>query len=187
MQLMRLTSDEDLLAAVARDPDAFGAFYDRHHLTLLAAMRVRTGNTEVALDLTAEIFATALQGVSSFVSRGEGSAKAWLFGIARYKLIDLYRTGCAEDQARTALGMQPLVLTDRAVEALERRLDATRSGVLEALSELPEHEREAIEARVVGEAEYPDIARHLQVSESVVRQRVSRGLRKLRSSMEEHR
>jgi DNA-directed RNA polymerase specialized sigma24 family protein len=53
-----------------------------------------------------------------------------------------------------------------------------------ALERLPEPQREAIRARMLDELEYPEIARGLRCSEAVVRQRVSRGLRVLRTEAE---
>lgn len=131
---------------------AFGVFYDRHHVTVLASVRHRVGCVEVALDLTAEIFAVALQRCESFTSRGDGSAKAWLYAIVRNKLIDLYRTGAAEDRARRALRMQPVVVTDEQLEQLEERLAAESAGALAALADLPADERDAVAARVVDES-----------------------------------
>ena len=49
---------------------------------------------------------------------------------------------------------------------------------------LPDEQREAILQRVVAERPYEEIAKELSCSPSVVRQRVSRGLRTLRSEME---
>lgn len=172
-------------AGLARDSgEAFGVFYDRHHLAVLAAMRHRLGNAEVALDVTAEIFAKALEGCDSFSSRGEGSAKAWLYAIARNELIDTYRAGRAEDRARQALAMQPLTVTDAQLEQLEQRLAAETGDAMQALAELSRDQRDAITARVVDEAEYTEIAARLSVSESVVRKRVSRGLRSMRATLE---
>lgn len=185
MRLMPTTTDEQLLLATPKDPEAFGVFYDRHHLPLLRAMRARTGSTETALDITAETFASALRSVPTFVPQGTGSARAWLYGIARNRAADAYRNGRTQDEARRSLAMQPLSVTDTMIEELDRRLDAARSGVLEALEELGVDERAAVTARVLGESHYGEIADRLQVSESVVRQRVSRGLRKLRNHIEE--
>jgi len=57
---------------------------------------------------------------------------------------------------------------------------------LEALlAELPAEQREAVVARVIEERSYEEIGSELQCSPSVVRQRVSRGLRSLRSELEE--
>jgi len=45
--------------------------------------------------------------------------------------------------------------------------------------------REAVSQRVIKERSYEEIAEELRCSESLVRQRVSRGLRTLRSELEE--
>jgi RNA polymerase sigma-70 factor (ECF subfamily) len=50
---------------------------------------------------------------------------------------------------------------------------------------LPEAERHAIEARVLAERSYAEIAASLRCSELVVRKRVSRGLARLRRQLEE--
>lgn len=55
-----------------------------------------------------------------------------------------------------------------------------------ALAALPPDQREAVEARIVDEREYADIALAARTSESVVRKRVSRGLAGLRSRLEEN-
>jgi RNA polymerase sigma-70 factor, ECF subfamily len=64
-----------------RPGDAFGEFYDRHVASVLAYFRRRTGDAELAMDLTAEAFARALE-----ARRGRellsGGASGWLFTIA---------------------------------------------------------------------------------------------------------
>jgi DNA-directed RNA polymerase specialized sigma24 family protein len=52
---------------------------------------------------------------------------------------------------------------------------------------LPPEQREAVQARVVEERPYSEIAAAMSCSELVVRQRVSRGLRALRSHLKESR
>ena len=76
-------TDETLLGLTPTSGAAFGVFYDRHHLAVLVGVRRRVSDVEVALDLTAEIFAVALQRCESFRSQGAGSAKAWLYAIVR--------------------------------------------------------------------------------------------------------
>jgi RNA polymerase sigma-70 factor (ECF subfamily) len=51
------------------------------------------------------------------------------------------------------------------------------------LSDLPAEQHEAVRSRVVDERPYDEIARDLECSEAVVRQRVSRGLRALRMEL----
>jgi RNA polymerase sigma factor (sigma-70 family) len=180
------TSDNELLGAASHgDAEAFGVFYDRHAVTLIGSLRHRTGSPDLALDLAAEVFATALERCGDFEARDEQSARGWLYAIARNKLVDFYRRGSAEDGARRRLGIQTVPLSDSELDLLEQQLDAAKRGVLAALEDLPEDEREAVRARVLDEAEYGALAERLDVSQSVVRQRVSRGLRRLRLSMKE--
>lgn len=175
-------SDEDLLARAAEEPTAFGLFYDRYERRILAFFSRATGQAEVAADLTAEVFAAALVGAPGF--RPElGSAQGWLFGIARHQLARAWKRGQVEDRARRRLGMEPLALRDELLE----RVDELGHGkqALRLLADLPEDQRLAIEGRVLEETGYRELACRLRCSESVVRQRVSRGLRALRRAMKE--
>lgn len=139
-----------------------------------------SANPEVAADLAAETFAAALTAVPRFRTRQE-PATAWLLGIARNVLAMSRRRGRVEARARRRLGMPELVLTDEILE----RIDALDGTVLELVEGLPSLAREAVKARVVDERDYPDIARDLRCSETVVRKRVSRGLTALRDQMGE--
>jgi RNA polymerase sigma factor (sigma-70 family) len=175
-------SDEELLACAAGEPEAFGIFYDRFERRILAFLSRATGQAEVAADLTAEVFAAALVGAAGF--RPElGSAQGWLFGIARHQLARTWERGRVEDRARRRLGMEPLALGDELLE----RVDELGRGeqALRLMAELPEDQRLAVEGRVLEGGEYRELAIRLRCSESVVRQRVSRGLRALRRAMKE--
>jgi RNA polymerase sigma-70 factor (ECF subfamily) len=170
-------SDETLLARTPSDPEAFGAFYRRHEDAVLAFMVVRVRDGELAADLTAETFAAALLSAPRFEPRPE-PAVAWLFGIARNVLRRSLERRRVEDRARRRLGMEPLVLSDEDVGAVEALLGDVSVRAL--LDELPLGQAEAISARVLDDASYEDIAGRLRVSEAVVRKRVSRGLLTLR-------
>jgi RNA polymerase sigma factor (sigma-70 family) len=178
-------TDEELLAVVGAEPEAFAAFYRRHVAPLLGFFVRRTRDAELAADLTAETFAAALDGLHRFDAR-RGPAVAWLYGIARRQLASALRRGAVEDRARRRLGMAPLELTDEALERVEAlaALDATAAALNDALTALPADQRAAIRARVLEEREYADIALDARTSESVVRKRVSRGLAGLRSRLE---
>ena len=56
---------------------------------------------------------------------------------------------------------------------------------MQTLGELPEATRSALIARLLEEQDYGQIAARLQCSEQVVRQRVHRGLKKLRAGLKE--
>jgi RNA polymerase sigma factor (sigma-70 family) len=188
---VRLTvgDDEDVLARfVAGDPAAFVAFY-RHHLPpILAFFLRRTRDPELTADLTAEVFAAALLAAPRYQS-GELPALAWLYGIAAHKLADSRRRGRVEDEARRRLALEPLVIDDEDLARVEALASSgTEATALDvAMRSLPPEQRDAVLARVVDERPYSDIAVEMSCSEMVVRQRVSRGLKTLRSRIKESR
>jgi RNA polymerase sigma factor (sigma-70 family) len=175
--------DEQLLAATARDPRAFGEFYARHERAVFRYFYRRVRDAELAADLSAECFAAALLGAARFRG-GDAPAVAWLFGIARNLLRRSAEKRRVESKARARLGMGPLVLEDDTLAALER----IHAGQLmeHALSYLPADQAQAVQARIVDEREYEEIARELRTSEAVVRKRVSRGLSALRRRVEDN-
>jgi RNA polymerase sigma factor (sigma-70 family) len=180
-------TDAELLrrAVDAADGDAFAELYRRHVDAVLAYLRRRVPTPELALDLTAETFAVAIADAHRF--RGDGPVAAWLYGIARIKLLEALRRGRVEDEARRRLHHEPLVLTDDDLEEVEARADRGNSALAAGLADLPEPTRAALLARIVDEEPYEDIAARLACSEQVVRQRVHRGLRRLRAALEEAR
>ena len=179
-----MDADEQLLAATAHDPRAFGEFYARHERAVFRFFYRYVQDAEVAADLSAECFAAALLGAGRFRG-GDPPAVAWLFGIARNVLRRSAERRRVESRARARLRMAPLVLEDEMLATLER----IHAGQLmeHALSYLPEDQAQAVWARIVVEREYEDIAHELRTSEAVVRKRVSRGLDSLRRHVESKR
>ena len=179
-----LTDDDPgLVARMAQgDAHAAGALY-RRYLPLVLRWSLReTGNREVAADLASEVFAAALIASPRF-KPAQGSVASWLLGIAKNKLRESRRRYRVEHSARHALGLEPIALTDAALERVEElvSINANVAGLVEAL---PIDQQRAVMRRVVDERTYEEIADELACSPAVVRQRVSRGLRALRSDLE---
>lgn len=171
----------ELLRAARTDPEAFGGFYRLFERQVLGFFMRATARPELAADLAAETFARALEGVDGYDER-RGLPEQWLFGIARNLLHSSYRQGRVEAAARERLNMPALVLDDRASETIERLMRDDHRATL-ALAGLPEEQRHAVRARVLEGYEYAEIAGELRCSEALVRQRVSRGLRTLRTRL----
>ena len=77
--------------------------------------------------------------------------------------------------------MEPMVLEDADVATLELLAE---EPAVEAAASLPDDQRAAVTARHVAGESYAEIAERLGCSQSVVRQRVSRGLRSLRTRLD---
>jgi RNA polymerase sigma-70 factor (ECF subfamily) len=162
------------------DPEAFAAFYRRHERAVATFLMRRTGRAELAADLTSEVFAAAM---IAWRGGGERAAneQAWLYGIAQHKLIDSYRRGRVEDEARVRLGMRPTVIDDESLRAIAALTAETPA--LELIAGLPADQRAAVTGRVIEERSYDELAASLGLSEQVVRKRVSRGLAQLRAAI----
>jgi RNA polymerase sigma factor (sigma-70 family) len=178
--------DDDDRALVARiangDQDAFGVVYRRYLPLVLRWSLRQTANRELAADLTSEVFAASLI-ASRRYDPEKASVAAWLLGIANNKLRESRRRNRVENSSRRRLGVEPVGLTDADLERVEE-LVGMDDRLQTLVAELPAEQRNAIVARVVDERPYEEIASEMSCSESVVRQRVSRGLKTLRSELE---
>jgi len=177
--------DRELLVLARQSPEAFATFYRRHVSAVLAYYRRRGASADQALDLTAETFAAALESIGRYRPRSEPGV-AWLYGIARNVLAESHRRGAIDDRARRRLCVDRLVVDDDALLRIEERIGSAEGADLQRIvDELPEHERQAVLARVVDEHGYAQIAASLKCSEQLVRKQVSRGLGRLRAALTE--
>jgi RNA polymerase sigma factor (sigma-70 family) len=172
---------EAALVRSAEDAEAFQEFYLANVQRLVVFFTRRTLNAEVALDLTGETFATALQRRRQFRGGSDAEAEGWLFAIARSQLAHYWRRGLAERRALEQVGVDPPCVALFELERIEELagLPELRGRVRAAIARLQPQQAYAVLQRVVEEREYDDLAAELGVSQDVVRARVSRGLRAL--------
>jgi RNA polymerase sigma factor (sigma-70 family) len=165
------------VASGSFDLEAFGELYRRHERAVAGFLMRRTGSAELAADLTAEVFAAALVAWRQRARPGLDE-RAWLFGIARHKLVDSYRRGRVEDEARRRPGMRATPVSDDSLVQIEALTAETPALAL--VEQLPAEQRVAVTARVIDGRGYGEIASELSLSEQVVRKRFGRGLQRLR-------
>lgn len=175
-------TDAELMRASEADGGAFAELYGRHVSTVHAWFRRRL--EWAATDLTAETFAQAWLSRRSFRDEAAGSALPWLFGIARNVARESARRDAVETRARRRLGLPIDLASEDGYAAVEERL-SPREALANGLDALPEHEREALELRVVDELPYEQVADRLGVLPAAARLRVSRALRRLSLSLKE--
>ncbi len=173
-----MRSDADLLAAARTEPSAFRELYERHAASIHAFHLSRCGDRDAAYDLTAETFAQAWLSRIRFRDRAGGSAKPWLFTIARNVLVSSVRRKTLEVSACERLGLAEWL--GRAPEPSEPD-ESWLDGLDEAFASLPANQRDAIQLRVVDELPYREVAVLLGTSTQAARVRVHRGLADLRS------
>jgi RNA polymerase sigma-70 factor (ECF subfamily) len=160
--------------------------YRRHADDLLVFLVRRTADVEIALDLWAETFAIAIEGARRYRGKTDAEAAGWLWGIARNQLALYYRRGKAERAAINRLGLEPPEVDPAVEEQITRRaeLESLRRELGQAIAELSDETRAAIEMRVVQELPYATVAARLEISEPAARARVSRGLQALGAALD---
>jgi RNA polymerase sigma-70 factor (ECF subfamily) len=174
-------TDAELILA-GDDAAAFGEVYRRHAPAVYAWFRPRL--EWAASDLTAETFAQAWLSRRRFRDEREGSALPWLLGIARNVLRQSARQDRIATTARERLGLPVDLATEEGYALVEERL-SPRLALAEAIDELPDHERQALSLRVVEGRPYAEVAEVLDVRPAAARLRVSRALRRLRTTVPE--
>ena len=169
------------------DARAFDEIYYRYaQMVYNLALRL-CGDSELAADLTQEIFLRVFRYIGQF--RGHSSLKTWIFRIAV--------NHCRSSLGRRHLLTQPfadepgeggvlgLNLPDpsRGPEELAVAADDTRR-VAAGLSLLPPKFREAVVLRDLEGLSYDEIAEVLGVRIGTVRSRIARGREQLRAHLE---
>jgi RNA polymerase sigma factor (sigma-70 family) len=177
-------SDAEALRRIRSDPEAVCVLYDRYVGSLVAALSRRAGDPELAFEIAQETFARTLERGHRVRLSPDGSAWPWLWSVARNLLTDHRRRGKVDAGARTRLGMAT-VGADDALDLLNDRLDADRQAapLRDAVNGLPPEQREAIAGRVGLDLSYRELSGVTGVSEQVLRARVARGLRTLRTRL----
>lgn len=126
-----------------RGKPEFEALYDRTADRLLVSLTRRTQDPEVAGELWAECWAAAFEEWPKCRASEPEQEEAWLFGIARRRLADYWRTGATERRALERLHWTVPAASHAEDEELVRiaELDALRDVLAEALAALPKARR----------------------------------------------
>ncbi|AZM49728.1 RNA polymerase subunit sigma [Streptomyces sp. WAC 06738] len=137
-----MESDEELLSRAAEDPEAFEPLVARHAKALHGYFARRA--SDAADDLLAETWLRAYSARAGF-DAARGSARGWLFGVARHVLAHHWRAPGAHGSAAA----QATLAGDTAIDpwhAVDQRLDAIAVAwsLRARLAALPPVERELL-------------------------------------------
>ncbi len=164
------------------DADAFGLLYDHYHRSVHRFLFYRTRSAVLAEDLTAETFFRALRAMSGFRWQGKDFG-AWLMTIARNLATDHFKAG----RTRLELSTDDMGQHDDATEGPESAVLAhlTQEVLLEALTKLPDEQRDCVVMRFLQGMSIAETAAVLGRSDGAVKQLQLRGVRNLAKLMPE--
>lgn len=179
----------DLIARMAQqDQIALQDFYDRYNkLVFSLALKVLNCRTE-AEEVTLEVFWQIWQQASQY-RENRGSVVAWLVMIARSRAIDRRR---ARDRISNTLyvvdnnNLNDLSV-DMALDPEENFYTAQRrEAVINALSEMSDKQRMAIELAYFAGLSQSEIANQLQEPLGTVKTRIRSGIQILREKLKRY-
>lgn len=158
----------------------FERFYDMHvdRVYRYVYFRVRQ-NTEVAEDLTSEIFLKALKHFPSYDPKR--SQVAWIMTIAKNHVINHYRDQKEEvDVDEIAFHLEGSDGREEAVRSSEHEL------LYRAIEQLSAEERLLVEMKHLQGYRYKEIGEVVGKQPGAVRVQVHRAMKKLQSILEKH-
>jgi RNA polymerase sigma-70 factor (ECF subfamily) len=165
------------IAAAQRDPRQFNRLYDRYVQAVYRYLLSRLGNQQEAEDITSQTFLKALEVFPRY--RHNGHFAAWLFSIARSKMVDHWRA--SRNVASAPDESLPGDFDDPLQQVIEtERIQALRQLVMQ----LPEDDRELLRLRFTAELSFGEIAVLLDRSEDAVKKATYRLLARMQNQME---
>jgi RNA polymerase sigma-70 factor (ECF subfamily) len=173
---MEYTVQSDVVDRAQRgNPEATGALYTRYHQNIYRFLYYRTGDPQIAEDLTSDVFLKMVQALPSY-RLDSTPFQAWLFQIARNLAIDHYRRATTH----------PVAFLSENLNSLEMDLDSTIEfnltcrGLADALARLDENQRDVVLLRFIQGMPIAEAASVLHKSEDAIKALQRRGLAALR-------
>jgi RNA polymerase sigma-70 factor (ECF subfamily) len=146
--------------------------FRQHHLALFRYAYRQTGRRDAAEDVVQEVFVRVVRGLEAY--RPDGRDVAWLFTIARRLLIDRRRS----ERRQTSERVEPFTPEPQSNPSQELTV-----ALAEALSGVPEADREAFLLRELGGLTYQEIAAACDSTVDSVRSRIYRARMRLRAAL----
>ena len=164
------------------DPKTFSRVYDEHAPGVYAAAYRILADAARAQDVVQDIFLRLWRRPEAFDAR-RGELGSYLRLMARSRALDLWReaqaAGRASDRLKIVVAADDGRPEERPSDAAE--LGDARSTVRDALTRLPEAQREALILAYWGGLTADEIARRSAVPLGTAKSRIRLGLAKLRS------
>jgi len=161
------------------DPSAFARIYEHYYQDIYNFVYYRVPGTQVAEDLTSEVFLKALESIDSYAFRGFPLA-AWLFRIARTTVALYYR----DQPTLTALSLDEELLPTEVGPSDVFDLGLTQKQLAQAHSNLTEDQQEVIILKFVDGLSNAEAGQVLGKSEGAIKSLQHRALSSLNRVLE---
>jgi RNA polymerase sigma-70 factor (ECF subfamily) len=178
---IREADDSTLVAAITRrDEAAMAEAMRRHRGPVEAFARRLVGDRDRAAEISQEVFLRLWERSSRFDTQ-RGSLRTFLLAITHGRALDVIRADSAR-RAREQRDGRRIPPADVGVEA-EVVAQTVAGALRDALGQLPDAERQALELAYFGGHSYRTVAELLNEPEGTIKGRIRAGLAKLRTTL----
>ncbi|HAU65938.1 MAG: RNA polymerase sigma-70 factor, ECF subfamily [Candidatus Uhrbacteria bacterium GW2011_GWF2_39_13] len=183
--------DEQLIVQAQSDPEAFGRLYDTYYQPVFGFMYNRTGNVELAKDLTSETFFQSLKNLHRYKPRKGIAFKSWFFAIAVAQVANYYRNRSKYLEITTDEAPELISREDfrpdiaykigEDTQELEVQIELLRN----MMKKLNQRQQTILTLRFFSHMTIPEIAATIGMKEGTIKSHIHRALKKLQSLMVE--
>ena len=175
-------AEEAALLRRIRDHDqrAVEELHARYSGPLLSLAYQVTGSDRYSQDVVQEVFIAVWRDAARF-DPTRGSASSWLFSLARHKAIDLVRKEAAIRRRTADVDLSFEEAPDDVDQ--DAWLNIRRERVREALKQLPEAQRTAVELAFFSGLTHVEVADRLEIPLGTAKTRIRSGLLRLRDAL----
>lgn len=180
--------DAQLMLAYARgDADAFEVLYGRHKRALLQYITNSCGSESFANELFQDVWLRVINGRDTY--RAQSPFNAWLYRIARHRLIDHYRNqgraprmeNIEDKNLKNVFQLSLSPLTPEQQASIKQR----ENELYGALQQLPDVQREAVLLRHIAGMSIAEIAVVVETGTETIKSRLRYAISKLRTMLEQ--
>lgn len=155
--------------AIGGEASAFGLLYDRYQPQIYRFIYLKVSHREEAEDLCHQVFLNAWQNIKTYKHKGFPFS-AWLYVIARNKVIDHYR----QNKITIDIETVHLSIEDRTADMNDAR---------QAITKLSSIEQDIVIMRFIEDLPIKEVAKNLNKNELTIRVMQNRAIKKLKRIM----
>lgn len=173
-----MSTDEELIKEIQNGNQyAMEVLIKKYYKLLFSFVYRNVGDYHIASDITQEALIKLVKSIKNY--KDEGKFKNWLLRIASNTCNDYFRSSkVVKDKSRVELDTNILDTNSNVYEIMSRKI--ARQEMKNAITTLPEFQRNAIILKYYHNLKIKDIAYITQSNESTVKSRLKQGIEKLK-------
>lgn len=167
-----------MMIDVEDDRRKFVVLYEKYRCLMMTVAISILKDNYLAEDAVHEAFIKVAKNIDKFGDVDRIETKRYLISIVKSTAIDIYRK--RNRQQENEIIYEPEKVENKKIAYLETEEE---NSILQVIYDLPEKYREIIILRYSTGLEYAEIANILGITEETVRQRISRGKKKMERAL----